>query len=452
MAERKVLLEHYEVDRIWELETYRQYGGYASLDELFAKEPAEWVEEVKASGLCGRGGAGFPTGVKWSFLAKGTGKPTYLVVNADESEPGTCHDRRLIERLSHQLIEGIICSCYAIEAHHAFVYIRGEYLEPYERLMQAIGEAEQAGLLGERVAGHDFPLRITVHRGAGAYICGEETALLSSLEGDKGQPRQKPPFPAVAGLYAAPTIVNNVQTICSIPHIVRHGAAWFGAINLAPESKSPGPRILSVSGHVNRPGIYEVENGTPFSEVIYDLCGGIRNGHDLKAIIPGGSSMPMLPKDVVMTTDTSFESIRAAGSQPGSGAVVVMDETTSIPEVVWRITKFYAHESCGKCTPCREGNPWSTKILRRFVDGTARPRDLEVLMDVVDAMEKNSFCPLGIAAAWAIQGAMRHFRHEFEARVQPEPVVAIAAAERVDPGAESLPTAPLEPPASTATR
>ncbi len=424
MAERRILLEHYDVDRIWELDVYRQHGGYASLEPLFARQPADWVEEVKASGLCGRGGAGFPTGVKWSFLAKGTGKPTYLVINADESEPGTCHDRRLIERLSHQLIEGIIDTCYAIEAHHAFVYIRGEYLEPYQRLVTAIAEAEAAGLLGETVAGHDFPLKITVHRGAGAYICGEETALLSSLEGDKGQPRQKPPFPAVAGLYAAPTIVNNVQTISTIPHIVNQGAAWFAGINLAPESKSPGPRILSVSGHVQRPGIYEVENGTPFRELIYDLCGGIRGGRDLKAVIPGGSSMPMLPKDVILNTDTSFESIRAAGSQPGSGAVIVMDETTSIPEVVWRITKFYAHESCGKCTPCREGTPWSTKILRRIVDGRGRADDLRILDDVAEAMEKNSFCPLGIAAAWAIQGGLRHFRHEFEALINQATAVA----------------------------
>jgi len=417
MGEYKLLLEHYEKKNIASLEVYRKHGGYESLDALFAKEPAQWIDEVKGSGLCGRGGAGFPTGVKWSFLAQGTGKPTYLVVNADESEPGTCHDRRLIERLPHQLIEGIINSCYAIGAHLAFVYIRGEYLEPYEILVNAVNEARAAGLLGDKVAGRDFALDIIVHRGAGAYICGEETALLSSLEGDKGQPRQKPPFPAVAGLYAAPTIVNNVQTICTIPHIVKHGGEWFKGLNLAEGSNSPGPRILSVSGHVKRPGIYEVMNGTPFQEVIYDLCGGIRNDHDLKSVIPGGSSMPMLPKEVILQTNTSFESIRAAGSQPGSGAVIVMDETTSIPQVIWRITKFYAHESCGKCTPCREGNPWATKILKRIVDGRGTPRDLQVLVDVAEAMEKNSFCPLGIAAAWAIQGGMRHFRHEFEALI-----------------------------------
>jgi NADH-quinone oxidoreductase subunit F len=314
MAERKVLTEHLDKPGAHTLAGYRALGGYASLDPLFGREPAAWVDEVKASGLCGRGGAGFPTGLKWSFLAKGTGQPTYLVVNCDESEPGTCHDRQLVGRLPHQLLEGIICSAYAIGAHHAFVYIRGEYLWAAQRLEEAIAEAEAAGLLGDRVAGRDFGLRVTVHRGAGAYICGEETALLSSLEGDRGQPRQKPPFPAVAGLYGAPTIVNNVQTICSIPHIVRHGAAWFAGITLEPESKSPGPRILSVSGHVKRPGIYEVENGTPFREVLYDLCGGIRGDHDLKAVIPGGSSMPMLPKDVILATTTSFESIRAAGS------------------------------------------------------------------------------------------------------------------------------------------
>ncbi len=417
MAERKVLLEHYGVKAIHTLRAYRKQGGYASLDFLFDREPAAWVDEVKASGLCGRGGAGFPTGVKWGFLPKDSGKPVYLVVNADESEPGTCHDRRLIERLSHQLLEGIICTAYAIGCHEAYIYIRGEYLEPYERLMEAIAEAEAAGLLGERVAGRDFALKVLVHRGAGAYICGEETALLSSLEGDKGQPRQKPPFPAVAGLYGCPTIVNNVQTISSVPHIVRHGAEWFRSINLAPGSGSPGPRILSVSGHVERPGIYEVENGTPFRELIYDLCGGIRGGRDLKAVIPGGSSMPMLPKEVILETDTSFESIRAAGSQPGSGAVIVMDETTSIPAAIWRITKFYAHESCGKCTPCREGNPWAAKILRRLLDGRGRSSDLDILDQVADAMDKNSFCPLGIAAAWAIQGGLRHFRHEFEALI-----------------------------------
>jgi len=417
MGEYKLLLEHYDKPNIASLEVYRKAGGYQSLDVLFSKEPSEWIDEVKASGLCGRGGAGFPTGVKWSFLAQGTGKPTYLVVNADESEPGTCHDRRLIDHLPHQLIEGIICSCYAIGAHKAFVYIRGEYLEPYEILVNAVNEAREAGLLGDKVAGQDFALDITVHRGAGAYICGEETALLSSLEGDKGQPRQKPPFPAVAGLYAAPTIVNNVQTIATIPHIVKRGGEWFKGLSLAEGSNSPGPRILSVSGHVKRPGIYEVMNGTPFREVIYDLCGGIRDDHDLKSVIPGGSSMPMLPKDIILETDTSFESIRAAGSQPGSGAVIVMDDTTSIPKVIWRITKFYAHESCGKCTPCREGNPWSVKMLKRILDGRGTPRDLQVLVDVAEAMEKNSFCPLGIAAAWAIQGGLKHFRHEFEALI-----------------------------------
>ncbi len=415
MAERRVLLEHLDVPAAHTLKVWRKKGGYESLDALFAKEPSAWVDEVKASGLCGRGGAGFPTGLKWSFLAQNTGKPTYLVVNCDESEPGTCHDRQLVSKLPHQLIEGIICTCWAIGAHHAFIYIRGEYAYGAEQLEAAIAEANEAGLLGQTIAGHEFPLRITVHRGAGAYICGEETALLSSLEGDKGQPRQKPPFPAVAGLYAAPTIVNNVQTICSIPHIVKHGAAWFAGINLEPESKSPGPRILSVSGHVQRPGVYEVENGTPFRELIYDICGGMLPGRDLKAVIPGGSSMPMVPKDTILETTTSFESIRAAGSQPGSGAVIVMDDSTSIPRAIWRIAKFYAHESCGKCTPCREGNPWTVKILDRIVAGRGDQRDLAILDDIAETMEKNSFCPLGIAAAWALQGGLKHFRPEFAA-------------------------------------
>jgi len=418
VAERRILLEHLDVPQAHTLDVWRAHGGYQSLEPLFAKEPQAWVDEVKASGLCGRGGAGFPTGLKWSFLAQGTGKPTYLVVNCDESEPGTCHDRQLVSKLPHQLIEGIICTCWAIGAHHAFIYIRGEYAYGAEQLEAAIAEAHEAGLLGETTAGHAFPLRITVHRGAGAYICGEETALLSSLEGDKGQPRQKPPFPAVAGLYAAPTIVNNVQTICSIPHIVKNGAAWFAGITLEPESKSPGPRILSVSGHVQRPGVYEVENGTPFRELIYDICGGMAPGRDLKAVIPGGSSMPMLPKDIILNTTTSFESIRAAGSQPGSGAVIVMDDSTSIPHAVWRIAKFYAHESCGKCTPCREGNPWTVKILNRIVAGQGDPRDLAILDDIAETMEKNSFCPLGIAAAWALQGGLKHFRHEFETLIK----------------------------------
>lgn len=418
MAERRILLEHLDVPNAHTLDVWRAHGGYASLDSLFAKEPAAWVDEVKASGLCGRGGAGFPTGMKWSFLAKGTGKPTYLVVNCDESEPGTCHDRQLVSRLPHLLVEGIICTCWAIDAHHAFIYIRGEYAYGAERLEAAIAEANAAGLLGQTINGREFPLRITVHRGAGAYICGEETALLSSLEGDKGQPRQKPPFPAVAGLYAAPTIVNNVQTICSIPYIVKHGAAWFAGINLEPESKSPGPRIVSVSGHVQRPGVYEIENGTPFRELIYDICGGMLPGRDLKAVIPGGSSMPMLPKDVILNTTTSFESIRAAGSQPGSGAIIVMDDSTSIPHAIWRIARFYAHESCGKCTPCREGNPWTVKILGRIIAGQGDPRDLAILDDIAETMEKNSFCPLGIAAAWALQGGLKHFRHEFEALCQ----------------------------------
>lgn len=417
MAERRVLTEHLRTPNAYQLDTWRANGGYSSLPTLFARPAAEWVEEVKTSGLVGRGGAGFPTGTKWSFLAKGTGHPTYLVVNADESEPGTCHDRQLLTHLPHLMIEGIICACWAIEAHHAFIYIRGEYAYAAERLEAAIAEAHAAGLLGQTVDGHDFPLRITVHRGAGAYICGEETALLSSLEGDRGQPRMKPPFPAVAGLYGAPTIVNNAQTICSIPFIVRNGGEWFAGINLEPESKSPGPRIVSVSGHVERPGLYELENGTPFREIIYDICGGIPNGRDLKAVIPGGSSMPMLPKDVILECTTSFESIREHGSHAGSGAIIVMDDTTHIPTASWRIAKFYAHESCGKCTPCREGNPWSVKILERMLSGKGDARDLRMLDDICDSMERNSFCALGIAAAWALAGGLRHFRHEFAALI-----------------------------------
>ncbi len=418
MGEYKLLLEHYEKKNIASLEVYRKHGGYESLDALFAKEPAQWIDEVKGSGLCGRGGAGFPTGVKWSFLAQGTGKPTYLVVNADESEPGTCHDRRLIERLPHQLIEGIINSCYAIGAHLAFVYIRGEYLEPYEILVNAVNEARAAGLLGDKVAGRDFALDIIVHRGAGAYICGEETALLSSLEGDKGQPRQKPPFPAVAGLYAAPTIVNNVQTICTIPHIVKHGGEWFKGLNLAEGSNSPGPRILSVSGHVKRPGIYEVMNGTPFQEVIYDLCGGIRNDHDLKSVIPGGSSAPVLPADVIMECTLDYDSIAKAGSMLGSGAVIVMDETTCMVKALERLSYFYFEESCGQCTPCREGTGWLYRVVHRIEHGEGRPEDLDLLNSVTDNIMGRTICALGDAASMPVKSFIKHFGAEFEYHIQ----------------------------------
>ncbi len=397
------------------LETYRRLGGYEPLAETLGKRsPDECIDVVKASGLRGRGGAGFPTGLKWSFVPKASTKPKYIVCNADESEPGTFKDRELMEKNPHLLIEGMILAGYAIGSHVGYIYLRGEF-EYIQRILDAaIHEARAAGVLGANVMGSGFGFQLHTHLGAGAYICGEETALLSSLEGYRGQPRLKPPFPAVEGLYACPTVVNNVETLMNVPYILKQGAPWFRQWGT---EKSAGTKILSVSGPVKRPGNYEVPLGMPMSQLINELCGGMRDGLELKAVIPGGSSVPMLPASLV-DTPLDYESMNEVGTYLGSGGVIVIDDQTCIVDALYNVTRFYAHESCGKCTPCREGTFWLTEIFERLLSGNGTMADIDLLGDIADNIMGKSFCALGDAAAMPIQGGLKHFRHEFEYLVQ----------------------------------
>jgi NADH-quinone oxidoreductase subunit F len=396
------------------LDGYRKGGGYADLGALLTQRtPDACIDVVKASGLRGRGGAGFPAGLKWSFVPKQTTKPKYLVCNADESEPGTYKDRELMEKNPHLMIEGMILSAYAFGAHTGYIYLRGEF-EYIQRIVdQAIAQARGAGLLGTNIAGSGFEFELHTHLGAGAYICGEETALLSSLEGYRGQPRLKPPFPAVEGLYACPTVVNNVETLMNVPHILRNGADWFRQWGTA---KSPGTKIFSVSGPVKRPGNYEVSMGLPLRALIDDLCGGMRDGMKVKAVIPGGSSVPPLPASL-LDTGLDYESMNDAGTFVGSGGVIVIDDQTCMVDALWNITRFYEHESCGKCTPCREGTYWMSEVLERLEHGTGRTSDVDLLEDVADNILGKSFCALGDAAAMPVQGFIKHFRAEFEHHV-----------------------------------
>ena len=396
------------------LAVYRSGGGYEVTSEWVGKKtPDECIEVVKHSGLRGRGGAGFPAGLKWSFVPKHSPKARYLVCNADESEPGTFKDRELMEKNPHLLIESMILAGYAIGAHTGYIYLRGEFDYIQRILDRAIGEARAAGLLGASVAGSGYAFEIHTHLGAGAYICGEETALLSSLEGYRGQPRLKPPFPAVEGLYASPTVVNNVETLMNVPHILRHGAAWYRQWGT---EKSPGTKILSVSGPVKRPGNYEIPLGLPLRELIDTHCGGMRDGLRLKAVIPGGSSVPLLPASLV-DTRLDYESMNAAGTFLGSGGVIVIDDGTCIVDMLWNVTRFYEHESCGKCTPCREGTYWMAEVLERLEHGRGRAEDIGLLADLADNILGKSFCALGDAAAMPVQGALKHFCAEFEHHV-----------------------------------
>ncbi len=415
MGEYRLLLANVDKPDSERLETYRASGGYERLRKaLFEMKPEEIVEEVKKSGLRGRGGAGFPTGLKWSFVPK-TDEPKYLVCNADEGEPGTFKDRVIIEKDPHLLLEGIAISAYAIGAHEAFIYIRGEYEYGAQVLERAIEEAEAAGILGENALGSGYAIKITVHRGAGAYVCGEETALLNSLEGRRGHPRIRPPFPASKGLYQHPTVINNVETLATVPFIVEKGGDWYASLGT---EKSKGTKLFSISGHVKRPGVYELELGTPFKELIYDIAGGIRDGRKLKAVIPGGSSTPMLRAEEIEGVLLDYESLQAAGSMLGSGAVIVMDDTTCIVKAVYRMAKFYAHESCGQCTPCREGTRWMVQILSRIVAGRGRMEDLDVLLDMKEIMGGNCLCPLGDAALGPLISGITKFREEFEEHIK----------------------------------
>jgi NADH-quinone oxidoreductase subunit F len=430
---KKILLEHDHVPGINRLDVYRKHGGYASLEKaLKTMTPDQLTEEVKESGLRGRGGAGFPTGLKWSFLDRKSDKPRYLVCNADESEPGTFKDRYLMERIPHLLIEGMIVSSYALGAKTSYIYIRGEYMYIVRILEKAIDEAYAAGLLGKNILGTDFSLDLYVHPGAGAYICGEETALLESLEGKRGNPRLKPPFPAIAGLYACPTVVNNVESIASVVSIVNMTADKYNDMGIG---KSTGTKLISASGHINKPGVYEIELGLPVEEFIYsdEYCGGIWKGRKMKAVVAGGSSVPILPAHLilknakgeprVMTYESLADGGFATGTMLGSGGFIVMDETACIVRNLWTFERFYHHESCGQCSPCREGTGWMEKVLHRIEHGHGHMEDIDLLVDVAKKIEGNTICPLGDAAAWPVASAIRHFREDFEYHVKyPEKV------------------------------
>jgi len=408
-----VVFEPLKLERSWTLETYRKIGGYSVWEKILAEKPPreQIIDALKASGLRGRGGAGFPTGTKWSFMPRNSDVQKYMVCNSDESEPGTCHDRDILRYNPHALIEGMAIGCYATNSTVGYNYIRGEFLgEPVPRFEAALQEAYAAGLLGKNVRGSGIDCDIHTFVGAGAYICGEETALLESLEGKPGRPRFKPPFPANFGLYGKPTTINNTQSYASVPTILRKGAKWFADLGPA---NSGGTVIFSVSGHVERAGNFEVPLGVPFADLLA-LAGGVRGGRKLKAVIPGGSSVPVVPGDVMLKTNMDYDSLRAAGSAVGSAAVIVMDETTCMVRVLERISRFYMAESCGQCTPCREGTGWMNRIVKRILAGQARREELDLLVDVANRIEGHTICALGDAAAWPVQSFLKHYRHEFE--------------------------------------
>ena len=421
---RKLLLEHDSVPGIETFEVYKKHGGYLSVEKALKKmSPQEVVEEVQKSGLRGRGGAGFPTGMKWSFLAKPEGVPRYLLCNADESEPGTFKDRYLMEKLPHLLIEGMIVSSYALGANLSYIYIRGEYMWILDILEKAIDEAYAKGYLGKNILGSGFDLDLRVAPGGGAYICGEETALIESLEGKRGNPRMKPPFPAVKGLWGCPTVVNNVETLMAVVPIINEGGDEYAKIGIG---KSTGTKLISAGGNLARPGVYELEMGLSVEEFIYgdDSCRGIANGKKLKACVPGGSSVPILPAHLVTKTAAgetrlmTYESLAdggfASGSMLGSGGFIIFDEDQCIVRNTWNFARFYAHESCGQCSPCREGTGWMEKVLNRLEHGQGNLRDIELLEEINKKIEGNTICPLGDAAAWPVAAAIRHFREEFE--------------------------------------
>jgi NADH-quinone oxidoreductase subunit F len=399
------------------LDVYRKHGGYRSLEKAMAMEPADIVSEVKASGLRGRGGAGFATGVKWGFMPAPDGGPRYVVVNADESEPGTSKDRYLMENSPHMFLEGVCIAMYAIQSHQAWIYIRGEYDRPYEMLTAAIAELREAGIVGGRPFDRDYALDVQLYRGHGAYICGEETALLESLEGKRAQPRSRPPYPAVKGAWGRPTLINNVETLSNLPWIVEHGGAEYAKLGT---ERSKGTRLVSVSGHVQKPGVYEIELGVPFRHVIMELAGGPLPGRDLKAFWPGGSSAPVLPASM-LDVGTDMEALAAAGSMAGSGGIVVMDDSWCMVRAAWRLLKFYAWESCGKCTPCRVGGNWAVRTYERLLAGEGGPVDLQVLDRVQDGLQNGRcLCGLGDSAGWVIMSSMRHFADEYASHARGE--------------------------------
>ena len=414
-SEIRVCLPPEDAATPWTLSSYQERGGYQAWEEVLRNQTPreEIIETLKASGLRGRGGAGFPTGLKLSFMPRDAQGQKYIVCNSDESEPGTFKDRDILRFNPHQVIEGMALAGYAIGATVGFNYIRGEYYEPWQRFEAALVEARQASLLGEDLKGSGIAFELHSQRGAGAYICGEETALLESLEGKKGQPRFKPPFPAQVGAFGKPTTINNTETLASIPPIIRNGAEWFSRIGV---ENSGGTKIYSVSGHVNRPGNYEVPMGIPFRDLLA-MAGGVRDGRTLKAVIPGGSSVPVVPADAIMECTMDYDGLSQVGSALGAGSVIVMDETTCMVEVLERISYFYFAESCGQCTPCREGTGWLYRMIRRIRAGEGTYEDLDRLKSVADRIEGRTICALGDAAAWPVQSFLKHFRHEFEAMI-----------------------------------
>ncbi len=400
----------------WGLKGALERGTWDGTADFIKKGDGWIVDQIKASGLRGRGGAGFPTGLKWSFMPKGDdGRPHYLVVNADESEPGTCKDREIMRHDPHVLIEGCLIASFAMRAHACYIYVRGEFILERVRLQAAIDQAYEAGLVGKNACGSGWDFDIYVHHGAGAYICGEETALIESLEGKKGMPRLKPPFPANVGLYGAPSTVNNVESIAVTPTILRRGASWFAGLGTP---NNVGTKLFCISGHVNNPCTVEEEMGITFRELVETHCGGVRGGWDnLKCVIPGGSSVPMIPAEQCDDLAMDFDTLRGLGSGLGTAAVIVMDKSTDVIKAIQRLSYFYKHESCGQCTPCREGTGWMWRVMTRMVEGRAEKREIDMLFDVTKQIEGHTICALGDAAAWPIQGLIKHFRHEMEERI-----------------------------------
>lgn len=404
-------------DQPWTLDNYLKLGGYEALKKIINEKmtPEDVIQQVKDSGLRGRGGAGFPAGLKWSFMPASYDGPKYVVCNSDESEPGTCKDRDILRFNPHSLVEGMTIACYAMRCKTGYNYIRGEFMdEPYTRFENALQEAYSKNFLGKNILGSDVSIDVYATLGAGAYICGEETALLNSLEGKKGLPRFKPPFPANFGLYGKPTTINNTETFASVPSIMRNGARWFADMGVP---NSGGTKCFSVSGHVNKPGNFEVPMGMPFRDLL-ELAGGVTTGRKLKAVIPGGSSVPVLPGEKMLEVNMDYDSIKEAGSALGSGAVVVMDDSTCMVRMLCRISRFYYAESCGQCTPCREGTGWLYRMLVRILEGKGSPEDMDKLVDVANKIEGRTICALGDAAAWPVQSFLKHYRHEFEYMIE----------------------------------
>ena len=411
----KILTQHIGTPDLWKLETYRAYGGYRTLEKTLKEaQPADLVTLVRDSGLRGRGGAGFPTGVKWGFLPKDD-RPRYLICNADESEPGTFKDRMLLEEDPHQVLEGLIISCYAVGVHLAFIYMRGEFFLGAERMQAAIDEAYEAGYLGTDILGTGMHLDVLLHRGAGAYICGEETGLIESLEGKRAYPRIKPPFPANVGVFGMPTVVNNVETLANVRHIVERGAEWYNSIG--PE-RNRGTRMFCVSGMVQKPGVYELPLGLPLREIIFEYAGGLRQGRTLKAVIPGGGSARILTAEEAMQVNSDFDALQRAGSMGGSGGIMVLDDTVCIVQSTYIITEFFHDESCGQCSPCREGTGWMEKILHRLEAGEGRAADIDLLLHMGTNIFGRTICPLGDASVWPVESAITKFRDEFDYHVR----------------------------------